>query len=537
MSKQAVHDKVPDRRPAADWKLPEETAPSLVKPDEPLLPRLIGFVGLLLVTIGGSALLASALKWQRVNVSPGWGIVFFVTGVCALLYHAAVDTDLQWRRTYGTIGFAWLLTGMIASAVPAAPGGVGSLFMPYGFLCFALGLFFLLPFARNEDDPMWRAATVKVLFGSGAMLAVIGLVGGSFQEKFLLAKGLPMALLGLCFLWAFVGQVGTSSEPGYWTGIGIGGAGLLVFLVALGRAIFQPLFHTWGWTANLPGSFLVPQGLVLMGLGLLYLGIAFGLCSESQLVVLTRKELASYFFSPIAYIVLIGIAAAAWLQYLFFVYKVLEWSRQAPPVNFDPLIEPAIGAYAFGLFTVLAIIFVVPVLTMRLFSEERRSGTLEVLFTAPVREGNVVLSKFFAAFLVFMLSWLPLALFLVDLRIEGDRPFDYRPMLSFYLALACTGAGFIGVGLFFSSLTRNQIAAAVLTFMWMAAATALLLVRGFVKDQDGTLSNLIVSVSYLDLWLASLKGLVIPRQLIFHVSLAGFWLFLTTKVLEARKWS
>jgi ABC-type transport system involved in multi-copper enzyme maturation permease subunit len=534
MSKRTVRDKTSEHPLAPPPIGPEDAAPSIVRPDEPTLARIIGFIGLLLITIGSAALLAGAFKW-RSNVSPAWGVVFFVTGLCGLLYHAAVDTDIQWRRTYGTIGFCWILAGMICSVVPVE-SEMGSLFMPHGMVCFALGLFFLLPFARNEDDPMWHFAIERVLGAIGVTLALIGLVVGHINDALLFTRGLPLALLGMCYLWAYVGQVGTSSQRGYWAGLAIGGAGLLTFLVALGRAIVPPLLYSWGWIDERPGAFLVPQGLVLMAVGVLYLGMSCGMCSESQLVVLTRKELGSYFFSPIAYIVLLGLTAIAWWRYNEFLSFIVDFSQRPAEVSQDPLVEPIVLIYVLNFYVLLAVIFSVVAITMRTFSEERRSGTLEVMFTAPVHESTLVLSKFIAGLLFFLLTWLPWVLFLVDLRVEGGRPLDYRPMLSFLLALACTGASFISMGIFFSSLTRNQIAAAVLTFVGMMVLTGVIWIKGNLPDPEGALSKVLTYVSYIDLWVSSLNGLVAPKHLIFHLSVAVFWLFLTVKVLESRKW-
>src|SRR5262249_28116612 len=118
-------------------------------------------------------------------------------------------------------------------------------------------------------------------------------------------------------------------------------------------------------------------------------------------------------------------------------------------------------------FPLFALTLMVPALTMRLVSEEKRSGTLEVMLTAPVSEWLVIVSKFFATWLFFMVCWLPSGLFLIALRLEGGAPFDSRPLPGFYLALAASGAAFVAMGLFFSVLTKNQIVAAVFTFVGM----------------------------------------------------------------------
>jgi ABC-type transport system involved in multi-copper enzyme maturation permease subunit len=414
--------------------------------------------------------------------------------------------------------------------------GVGSLFLPAGVSSFTLGLLFLLPFARNETDPLWSMATQRVLGIGGALLALAGFIGGSVSADFLVSKGLPLGVLGLCYVWAFVGLAGAGNQVGYRAGLGLGAVGLLVFLVALGRSVLPPLFHAWGWISSAPAPYLVPGGLVLMGLGLVYLLVGIGICLDTRLVVLTRRELASFFYSPIAYIVLIGIAFIGWYQFWRFVSTITD--QETPLRNPEILIEPIVRSYIFSLFPIIAVIFLVPVLTMRLLSEEKRTGTLEVLLTAPVPETTVVLSKFVAALIMYVLVWLPWGLYLVALRVEGGREFDYRPLLTFFIALVCTGAHFISMGVFFSSLTRNQIAAAILTFLGMMFLTTIAIIADMkaVRENAG-LSAVLTHISYIELWSRSMNGTVVPRLLVFHLSATVFWLFLTIKVLDARKWS
>src|SRR3954447_7362783 len=117
----------------------------------------------------------------------------------------------------------------------------------------------------------------------------------------------------------------------------------------------------------------------------------------------------------------------------------------------QPLFEPIVAQYVFELIPVIVQIFVVPAITMRLLAEEQRTGTLEVLLTAPVNESTVVLSKFLAAWFFYLLLWLPWWLYLIALRYFGGEEFDYRPILSFTVALVATGANFMAMGLFFSS--------------------------------------------------------------------------------------
>src|SRR5205823_1040340 len=140
----------------------------------------------------------------------------------------------------------------------------------------------------------------------------------------------------------------------------------------------------------------------------MYAGVAIGLSSDNRLAVLTRRELASFFYSPIAYIVFFAFVICAWFgftQYVSFLF---------PPASpFDPgggrmVPEPIVSFYILNWWPLISGIFLgVPLLTMRLMSEEQRTGTLEVLFTAPVTESMVVLSKFFAAFIFFFVALSP----------------------------------------------------------------------------------------------------------------------------------
>ncbi len=199
----------------------------------------------------------------------------------------------------------------------------------------------------------------------------------------------------------------------------------------------------------------------------------------------------------------------------------------------EPIVQNYWGATVGAAF---GVVFLVPALTMRAFSEEKRTGTLEVLMTAPVSEVPVVLGKFIAGLVFFMLSWLPLGLYLVALRVEGGQPFDYRPLLSYYLALAACGAGFIGMGLFFSSLTRSQVVAAMLTFAGMFAMLMTVAVSQLEMFGPG-LRAALGRLDFFTLWSRALAGQLPVTDVLIHLSLAVFWLFLTVKVLEARKWS
>jgi ABC-type transport system involved in multi-copper enzyme maturation permease subunit len=405
-----------------------------------------------------------------------------------------------------------------------------------------------------------------------------------------------LALLGLGFVAAFMAIEGTTEGLGYWAAVGIGVLGGVALLVAIaatvgptvlyegpdalkkashaydrwsviGRAIavlaglgiaaiglnrsaplwlrgvapvvglaFAGLFLvgsvTKGWSQP-PAPYLVPYGLLLGGIGLVYIAASLAVVSDSPVVVIARRELAAYFYSPIAYLVLFGMSFAAAWAYLDFLFRlgVVGSLMEAEPSN-----EPIVQMYmAFGILGAFTAVFLVPAVTMRLFSEETRTGTLEVLMTAPVTEASVVLGKFVAAWVFFMVCWIPAGLYLIALWSAGGA-FDYRPLLAFYLALGCSGAAFLGMGMFFSTLTRNQIIAAVLTFSGMMFLLLTVLAQEFAVFPPG-LRAAFSKLDFLNLWVQSLSGQLPVQAILIQLSMGVFWLFLTTKVLEARKWS
>ena len=417
-----------------------------------------------------------------------------------------------------------LLTGYFLRRMPILPYGLGGLI---------LGLLFLLAYTTNEDEAGWRDAAVYVV-GVVAALAALVAAGSSVTDliglhDIVIPHGLTFGfLVGLPFLGAFIGMKGSDSDLGYRASRLVGYAGLILLAVAAVRSLVPILAHEL-WGAYAVPSYLVPNGLLLMALGGTYAALGWTLASDNKLLVMTRRELGAYFYSLVAYIVIAGMAFVAWVSYLLFIKRISDASREG-----IDLPEPIIAGYFFALFPVICLIFAVPVVTMRLLSEEQRTGTIEVLMTAPVSEATVVLSKFFAALIFFMVAWGVWAVYPLALRIIGEESFDYRPLMSFYVGLACMSAGFLAMGLFFSSLTRNQIIAALLTFAGMIILTMPYFILWFLQEQ--TWVEVLRYVSYLHHLEELVEGKVHLRYLLFHVSAAVFWLFLTVKVMEARKW-
>jgi len=237
-----------------------------------------------------------------------------------------------------------------------------------------------------------------------------------------------------------------------------------------------------------------------------------------------ERELRSYFLSPLGWVVATG--------FLFFnglaFQTILDYlNNPQAPASMTPL------DFFFGgtLFFWLAMLFVGPVLTMRLLSEERRSGTLEMLLTAPITEGQVVIGKYLGAFLFFVFLWLPTLIYVALLA--GKLPLDWGPIGASYLGTLGIGAMFLAIGVFTSAVTRNQVVAAVFSF----ALTFLAFLPAFLEFlvNDPKMRD---ALGYLNLYQHMddfSKGIVDSRRLVYYLSVTAFFLFLASRAVEAGK--
>jgi ABC-2 type transport system permease protein len=241
-------------------------------------------------------------------------------------------------------------------------------------------------------------------------------------------------------------------------------------------------------------------------------------------LALVQRELVAYFSSPLAYVVL-----TAFLFFNGYVFWLITNFLNDPRTQaMAPLKLMFGGTIFFWLF----LLFVVPVITMRLLAEERRTGTLEVLLTAPVSEGQVVIAKFIAAFIFYVFLWLPTVVYVIILGSYSS--IDPYPVAAGYLGIALLGVLFTAVGLLTSALTRNQIVAAIFAF-----AVLVVLFSIGLLEQLATGPALKSALGYMNLWDHMddfSRGLVDTRHVVYDISLAGLFLFLATKALAAKKW-
>lgn len=235
------------------------------------------------------------------------------------------------------------------------------------------------------------------------------------------------------------------------------------------------------------------------------------------------RELRAYFFSPLAYVVLTLV-----MLINGFVFSLIVSFLNDPRATGAPL------ELFFGqtLFFWLVLLFVAPILTMRLISEERRSGTIEVLTTAPVTENQIVVGKYLAALLFYAFLWLPTLVYALIIDFYGEL--DWGPVASGYLGVLGVGALFLAIGTFASTLSRNALVSAIVTFSLLMPLFVFGLLQSLVNNEA-----LKQAFGYLDLWQHMsefAKGVVDTRRLVYYLSATVFFLFLAARSLELRKW-
>ena len=245
---------------------------------------------------------------------------------------------------------------------------------------------------------------------------------------------------------------------------------------------------------------------------------------KAFLAVLDR-ELRAYFFSPMAYVVL-----TFFLLVNGYVFSLIVSFLSDPRAGGST--TPLKLFFGDTFFFWIVLLFITPILTMRLISEERRSGSIEVLMTSPVSELQVVLGKYFAAFGFYIFLWLPTLTYVAIVGRSSEV--DWGPIVAGYLGILGIGAVFLAVGIFGSSLTKNQIVAAVATFAMLMFFFAIAFMDNLVTGE--TAKSVLDYMNLLQHMEEFGKGIVDTRRLVYYVTTSALFLFLTSRALAAKKW-
>lgn len=251
-----------------------------------------------------------------------------------------------------------------------------------------------------------------------------------------------------------------------------------------------------------------------------------------NILVIFKKELKSYFASPIAYLLLAIFAVIFGFFFYsatrFFVLQGMQMQMMGRGMPMDVneyVIRPLLtNASVIGLF-------LIPMITMRLYAEEKRSGTIELLMTSPVRDLEIVLGKWLSA-LVLYASILGISGINIGILFTFGHP-DWKPILVGYLGLILQGGCLLAIGIFISTLTKNQIIAGGATF----AVCLMLWVLDWVSAYDQSAWAKVISyLSVVTHFEPFSKGVIDSKDVIFYLSMIFFGLFLTTRSVESLRW-
>jgi ABC-2 type transport system permease protein len=233
-------------------------------------------------------------------------------------------------------------------------------------------------------------------------------------------------------------------------------------------------------------------------------------------IIIARREIAAYFNSPVAYIVL-GIFLLVMGLFFFQITSI-----------FSIGVATMRGLFAQGPFLFL---FFAPAMTMRLLAEERRSGTIELLLTWPVTDGAVVLGKFMAA-LAFLCIGLVLT-FPYALTVSALGSLDWGPVFGGYIGLVCMGAAYLAIGVFASSITANQIVAFVVSFLLGGFFFTVGKLTGQLPPRLAAWAD---ALSFDKHFQDITRGVIDTRDLVFYIVFVALFLLAATEALRARRW-
>jgi len=251
----------------------------------------------------------------------------------------------------------------------------------------------------------------------------------------------------------------------------------------------------------------------------------------SNILAIAQKELKSYFASPIAYVIIGFFALVFGYFYIVSISFFLQMAMQMGvpgqgQVNINNMaIRPLLQNVS------VVALFVLPLITMRTYAEEKRSGTIELLLTSPLTDFQIIMGKFIGAVALYALMLAVTLPHMGILFIYGNP--EWKPIVSGYLGLLLMGASFISIGLLISSLTKNQIVAGMVTFAVFLMLWIITWIGSFSGPTVDQLTQYLSIIDHLDDFS---KGVLDTKHLIYYVSFITFGLFLTAKSVDSERW-
>jgi ABC-2 type transport system permease protein len=252
----------------------------------------------------------------------------------------------------------------------------------------------------------------------------------------------------------------------------------------------------------------------------------------SQVLLICNKEFKSYFNSPIAYLLMAFFGLIFGYGTYTATVQTLQMSLQAQmqggmqPTNLnEEIIRPLLG------FASTIALFLIPMITMRLIAEEKKTGTIELLLTSPVEDYQIILGKWLGAMALY-LCILGMSVINIGMLFAWGKP-DWKPVLVAYLGLILQGGCLLAIGEFISTMTRNQIIAGGVTFFVCLLLWLLSWSTAFDASATSQVLNYLSIVTHFDNFA---KGLLDTKDVIFYLSMIFFALFLTSRSMESLRW-
>jgi ABC-2 type transport system permease protein len=246
-------------------------------------------------------------------------------------------------------------------------------------------------------------------------------------------------------------------------------------------------------------------------------------------VTLVRRELGSHFLSPTGYVIITTVLLLLGFSFVDILAKL----------NGAPMDSPVTETFYVTLYFWVILLLTAPVITMRTFALEKFSGTFETLMTTAVSELEVVLAKFFGSLLFYIITWSPLLAYMLILQQYVRNPaaaLDSLTMVSTFFGLILIGSVFISVGCFASALTKSQLIAAALSYGF-GLSLFLLSMRSLVPiEAKGWEAEMFAHISMTEHMQDFARGVLELSSVTYYLSLTVFFLFLTWKVIESRRW-
>ncbi len=252
-----------------------------------------------------------------------------------------------------------------------------------------------------------------------------------------------------------------------------------------------------------------------------------------NILAIWQREMKSYFVSPIAYVVLTVFLFLTGFFFFSILTAVVQSTMMQAQLGqgSQPIDVPGIVTRSLFQTISVVLLFIVPMLTMGLFAEEKKRGTIELLLTTPVGNFQALAGKYLASLTFLLILFLSSGLTISALFVFGQP--EWKPILSGYLGMFLYGAALLAIGLFISTLTENQIVAVMITF---GVSLALWLIDAFSTSATGVTRNVISYLSVISHLEDFIKGVIDTSHIIYYLTFAFIGLFLTYRSLESMRW-